>query len=539
MTGGLRSALLVKEGRALAPIWVGAVATMVAGAQAELFFASLLMFVVGAAALGAFSIGHEYAHHTLTSLLAQPLTRSRLLLSKIVVLAPMLILLSVAAALVLSRAEGIERTLGVGTIGTGWRVAIVLMPALLGLCVAPWLTMLFRSPMAGLVFTLAVPAALWISGQIAYAASLDFDFVAIEVGNPFAYAPTLVLITTGVIVVSIVAAVHGRALFAGLEALDTARDLWPFTLKRLSPAHSAVASDRRGVRRRGPLLLVVQKELRLYGSAVALAALYAVGWTAMWVAGTNAYIAGGSIEALADMYGLFIAVLVGAISVAEERALGTADMQILQPWRFWKLPMVKLATAGFVAVVLGLVVPTGLEAALPLINQPGAVGPTWIYFRFYLPGALAGATATILLTTLFSCYVSSFCVGGLRALLAALLLSFGVSSLYVNLLASVDRLSQTALAGFYGFPQRSLYRLPTATAADFQMMYVYPRRLATLAFIGFVALLLFLYLRNSKSVGRMTSMASAQLPWVAMYVGLSAAVLRGGGALLEWWLFTH
>ena len=69
-------ALIVKEGRALAPIWLGTVLLIVAATTAGMLSIALLAFIFGAAALGVFSIGHEYAHRTLTSFLAQPLNRT-------------------------------------------------------------------------------------------------------------------------------------------------------------------------------------------------------------------------------------------------------------------------------------------------------------------------------------------------------------------------------------------------------------------------------------------------------------------------------
>jgi hypothetical protein len=85
----------------------------------------------------------------LTSLLAQPLSRSRLLLSKVVVLAALLVLLSLIAALVLLRADGIVHMLGGDSAASQWRLAIVVLTPLLGLCVAPWLTLVFRNATAG------------------------------------------------------------------------------------------------------------------------------------------------------------------------------------------------------------------------------------------------------------------------------------------------------------------------------------------------------------------------------------------------------
>jgi hypothetical protein len=78
------------------------------------------------------------------------------------------------------------------------------------------------------------------------------------------------------------------------------------------------------------------------------------------------------------------------------------------------------------------------------------VGPTWDYFRFYLPSLLSSAAATLLLTTLFSSYVSTLCVGGLRALLVALPLSFSLASLYVYLIYAVDRLRHMVITNLYG-----------------------------------------------------------------------------------------
>ena len=541
MTTWLTAPLVVKEARALAPIWLGTVLTIVAGAQAGMVAGSVFAFMLGAAALGVFSIGHEYAHRTLTSLLAQPLSRSRLLMSKVVVLAPLLVLLSLVAALVPLRTDGIERLLGDGTLGARWGLAIVVLTPLLGLSVAPWLTMVFRSPMAGLVFTLAVPAALWIAGQIARAVSVDFDFVALEIGSPFEYGPALVLITIGVLAVSIVAIVHGRTLFYGLEALDAPRDFVPAAAGRLPLVGTADApSHRRRVARRGPLLLLVRKEVRLYGLVFALPALYAAGWSAMWLAGTSAYFAGDSFDALAGMYGLFIAVLVGAISVAEERALGTDNMRILQPWPSWKLSLVKLATVGLMTLLLGLAVPTALEAAMPMIGNAGAVGPTWTFFTFYLPKPLNGSAATILLTALVSSYVSTLCVGGLRALLVALPVSFSLSALYLNMLFVSERLYRTIVEGLYGRSDRPWwFGLPTATNGDYRTVFLYSRWIAAAAFIGFVALMLFLCVRTSRSGERGMTLAKAQLPWVAVYVACAAVLIRGGGAVLEWWAFTH
>ena len=57
--------------------------------------------------------------------------------------------------------------------------------------------------------------------------------------------------------------------------------------------------------------------------------------------------------------------------------------------------------------------------------------------------------------------------------------------------------------------------------------------MTTIAFIGFVALILFLYQRNFRSGERGAAMAKKQIPWVAVYVALAAVLIGGGEALLR------
>jgi hypothetical protein len=256
------------------------------------------------------------------------------------------------------------------------------------------------------------------------------------------------------------------------------------------------------------------------------------------------------------MFGLFIALLVASTSSAEERALGTTDMQRLQPWPFWKLCLVRLATVGLIALFLGLAVPIGLEAALPLIDGSGwTVGPTFGSIRFLLPKLLSNEAATLLLMALFSCYVSTLCVGGLRALLVALPSSFTLVSLYLGLLSAIGQLESKVLATMYPPPPCTLPGAPdivipgcrqswwdglsTVSNTDFMTTFLYSRRTTTVAFIGFAALILFLYVRNSRTGEGGAPLAKKQLLWVAAYVALAAVVTGGGSSLLQWWLFTH
>ena len=546
----LPAPLVLKEGRALAPIWLGAVVTIVVGAKAGWLPVALFAFVLGATALGVFSIGHEYAHRTMTSLLAQPLTRSRLLLSKVVVLAPLLILLSVIAAVVLLRAAGMERVLGSGPVGARWRLAVVVLTPALGLCVAPWLTMVFRNATAGLVFTLAVPAGLWIAGQIARAASVGFDVIKLESVRAFEYEPALILMTIGVLALSVVAGIHGRALFVGLEALDTPRDLFPGKTKSQTTIEVPTSHEfavRSGVRR-SRLAQLVSKEVRLQGLAFAVAALYAIAWVAMRLARTDLHIAGDSFETLSGMYGLFVALMVGAITIAEERSMGTTHLQILQPWAFWKQWLVKLITVSLAALFLGLAVPVGLEAAFPLIGDSGSAGPGNLFW--YVPWRiLRSSTATILLATLFSVYASTLAVGGLKALLVTLPAASVLMALFRTLSYATWTFERKVILDLYG-PSGYFNAarewvppwwdgLPTASRSDLTTAATVSDWLNLAIPIGFVILIVAFAYRNSRSAERVATLARKQLPWVLAYVVLAGVAVRGVPAILEWWLLTH
>jgi hypothetical protein len=543
----LPTALVIKEGRALAPIWLAAAVAVVASPRLGLGL-GVFAFVAGAVALGVFSIGHEYAHRTLTNLLAQPISRSRLLLSKTIVLAVMLVLLTALAAVTLLSAHATNTT---SEDAAGWRLALIFLTPVLALCVAPWLTMVCRSVIAGLVFTLAVPAGLWIAGQIARAASVGFDVIKLERLKAFEYEPALVLMTIGVLALSVVAGIHGRALFVGLEALDTPRDLFPAKAPSQTttglPTTSRESAVRSGVRR-SRIAQLVSKEVRLQGLAFAVAGLYAMAWVAMRLARTDLHIAGDSFETLSGMYGLFVALMVGAISVADERSIGTTDLQILQPWAFWKQWLVKLVTVSMVALFLGLAVPVGLEAAFPLIGDSGSAGPGNLFW-YVEWRVLRSSTATILLATLFSVYASTLAVGGLRALLVTLPAASVLMALFRFLSYATWLLERRVILDLYG-PSGYFNAarewvppwwdgLPTASRSDLRTAAIVAEWLNLAIPIGFVILIVAFAYRNSRSAERVATLARKQLPWVLAYVVLAGVTVRGVPAVLQWWLLTH
>ena len=533
MTRSVPAQLVLKEGRALAPIWLAIVATIVISNRTGQPVLGFLAFALGAVALGVYSVGHEYAHRTLTTLLAQPLSRSQLLVTKVIVLATLLALLTLVAALMLLPADAWDSGTGTPTAARWWFWLVLLTPVL-GLSVAPWLTMMSRSVMGGLVFTIAVPAALWIAGQLTRVATVGF------MADPFAYGPALTLMITGLATVSVVALVHGRAMFVRLEALDAPREIASSIRGTTSRQESTGVPSRRS----HPVVMLVQKEIRLHALALVVAAIYALVWIAMRLTRMDGYIAGQSFRTISEFYGLFIALLVGAIASAEERALGTQEWQILQPWAQWKQIAIKVAMVGSVALTLGLVVPIALEAAFPLVGDTGHAGLRTLSQLFLYFGYGNRIPLAIGFVALFSFYVSTLCVGGLRALLVALPLSAGLAQLYLGLNYATYRYGRMRLIELNGpdaFSRNGFWwrNLPTYSPQDLTTTFMVEQWLSTVALVGFVVLILFLALRNSRSAERGVTIARKQLPVVLTYVALAAVIGRAAPAYVEWWLLTH
>src|SRR4051812_43220443 len=97
--------MIKKDLRALLPLWAACIATMIGGrlAGGEYLDFSIVGYLLGSAAIGAWSIGHEYAHRTLGTLLTLPVPRWRIWLWKLEVTAPLLLSLNMIALAIFPR----------------------------------------------------------------------------------------------------------------------------------------------------------------------------------------------------------------------------------------------------------------------------------------------------------------------------------------------------------------------------------------------------------------------------------------------------
>ncbi len=399
---------VMKEFRALWVPWLACLAVMAACALAGGEWSTIPVYFLGAMALGALSMGHEYSHRTLTLLLSQPVRRGRVFGQKQGVLAALLLTLFIAAGFLMSYATG--RT---ATGHSSQRTAALVLPVVYGLLLAPCLTMLCRSAIAGTVFSLAIPGLLFIAGEL----------VALTKYGSHAEAErfSMAAMWGGALAVCAVGGVMGWWTFMRLEATEgRGTEIRLPRWLRLSRAVSASP----GLTRHHPVWLLVKKELRLQQMALTISGLYMATWAGLVV---MRYLAPDLeldfFNSVTVFYSGLIALLIGALACAEERQMGTLECQVLLPMATWKQWGVKVAAVVGLSMILAL--------GLPLVLTGGIA---WPPPEAHGPFALAVTAIPIVLLTIGGLYVSSLCTSGLWALLMSLPALWG-AVLLVGLLA--------------------------------------------------------------------------------------------------------
>ena len=383
-----------KEARALLPIFAGSAAAVILGAFVTTPAARpfvMVAFCWGTIALGAHSIGHEYAHRTLPLLLATPASRDRILARKALVLLPMVLGLTMIADVCL-RAAGFARTWQADELQT-----LLVFAPLSAISLAPWFAMLGRGTLPGIVFTMGSMGMLIVAGE--FAATLQYgyrDRPAVELFKVSLLWSMLPPLCAAV-------AIAAWRQFRRLQAIEGHRDLhmpaW------LSPARSGAA---RGVRRQSPFWVMVRKELHLQQITFVVVAIYVVAWIALWTLEHRApEVPRLPLQPLTSLYLALIAVLTGSVASAEERHLGTLPSQLLLPLAAWKQWAIKSATALGLALMVGIVLPYVLYAIVPPPDDR-------------LPLRLWKEPAIVILLTTLSLYVSSLCGSAVRAMVASI-----------------------------------------------------------------------------------------------------------------------
>lgn len=388
-----------KELRALLPWWaaVAAATPLLAWATQPSFpgfryqeqLLGLFAYALGVMAVAAVAVGHELSSGTLASLLVQPVSRTRVLLIKLVVLS---VALAGAGAIGAWAFGGVPRFV----VPRGaWRL-IVWGPVAAGLGLVPLLTIVTGRALGGIVFGILIPGIVFALCSWFIPDTLD--------------ANNLPMVSPEVWRVTWLATLALSA--AGLATLMWIFPRWQAARGGSSHAAAAPIADAgapaAAVRRARPphwVLLTIGKELRLQSMTLTISGFFVLGSLgAAVVRYFSPESPGPSFEAMAIIHAACVCLMAGALSSAEERQLGTWAAQVLSPRRFRNVWAVKTAVTVGLAITLAI--------GVPLLLARLDAG-----FRFDFDSEWIPAVA---LATVAAIYVSSFSMTGLSALIASM-----------------------------------------------------------------------------------------------------------------------
>ena len=487
------SPALSKEIRALLPLWGASIAAMAAafvwrdGGRHLLPGPKLAVcaYVVGSLAIGAQSVGQEYTYRTLPMLLSQPADRRRMYLLKFIVSAVMLLTLAALAGTTFAKVSGPESA----------RFALVVLPVLCGLFLAPLLTMICRSTLAGMILGGSAMALTWV-------VTLAIAWFGFGVEPEAAENIILGRWTLGVTVLCPLAGFLGWRRFTGLEDTEAAS---------LALHLPQWLRSTEGARCHSPLHALAAKEVHLQQLAFVLAGLYIIGW-AIWVL-LQPYmtsLATFPMGAVMLLYCMGLAIMIGALASAEERQHGTLDWQLLLPTPAWQQWMVKIGVTLALALLFGVGLPLLLIQLTPRASLPA----------IRMSGNLA---VLIVLLTASSAYISSLCGSGVRAMVLSLPIGLAVAY-FVQMVSGALRWVTLKLAG------PLMADIVTGAIAPSS---VDPAGVLVFAARGFsitlVPLLLWFGFVNHSSSAPTARRVLQQIGWIALLI--AAGIFLVGGVL--------
>jgi ABC-type transport system involved in multi-copper enzyme maturation permease subunit len=481
---------LRKEFRELLPLWGGTVGVMLVcwmlrypdAMPTEWLYGWALSFggeqivglaayAVGAVVLGASSIGQEYFHHTLETLLIQPVARRRLLLVKFGVLAPMLGSIGVVALVAFK--GGLQGSLMLGV-----------LPLVSGLCLAPWFTMMCRSAMAGAVFSaVALPLVLVAGVSLRLPTASMWPLLG---------------------AIAVVGAVMTWRTFLGLEVAGASS-----TEIHVSAFAGRAGSRARAGRTQHPLWLLLKKEARLQELTFVLTGLYVLIFAV--IIGGQSLIPETASEPALYVTAFFqtglVPILIGALASAEERRLGVTEWHVLLPFAAWKQWALKVGFIGALAYMLVVVLPTLLESMAGIPDVRGGVSAT-----------------QVVMLSIAALYVSSLCSTGLRAFLAtvpvmalALLVAAALISIVAVLTAPAVKSLAAALQSIVPLDRQDYYWWRAANLGA--------RGAVFWIIAGFALLVLYAAFTNHRTADRGMTRLVKQGAWLAAYVVAAWLVL--------------
>ena len=360
------------------------------------------------------------------------------------------------------------------------------VPVLCGLFLAPWLTMACRNPIAGTVFTVAIPGILLVAGELIGVAQYGYGSVMEAFRRAFVWFGTLGLCAVG--------AAASYWTFLRLEAIDGGGE--DARLPQWLRSRTSASTTSAELTTRHPVWLLVKKELCLQQLPLVLAALYVLGWCT--AAALTPFISDVVYWYALTSYAGLLSLVVGSSASAGERQIGTLEWQVLQPMAASKQWAVKVGVVWVVAMVLALGVPTLLVYFGRLMRSGG---PAWS-----LRPELVTSTFVTMLTS-GSLYVSSLSRSGLWALVMSLPATLG-AWIFLNLSMS-----------WIGIGWFKAARIPAM--------------LTLLLIGGFVAILLRFASANHRSSDRPAERVWRQVLFMAAYIGAAVIAMAAAVQSLE------
>jgi len=300
------------------------------------------------------AFGSEFEHRTLGQWLVQPRSRGDLYREK----------LGVAGGIAGTAAVIFFLTTGQSMGHDLLELALIFGSLLiLGLASAPFFTLISRSTLAGFVFTLTVPMALYLILQTL----LDVYHARVYPDLLYRSSEEKALLWAGGAIYLGVMALAGWRVFKrlewreggaggsstlGLYALTGAWDRW---IGRRWLGQPSTAQ-------------LIRKELRLHVVPWLVAGILVGLWglslvIRKWAPESEWGVAvanPSTVTLFAGIVGAFIFLVTGASAIAEERVLGTLEWQWTQPVPMARQWRIKVGVAAGLALTLGLVLPAAL-----------------------------------------------------------------------------------------------------------------------------------------------------------------------------------
>ncbi len=308
----------------------------------------LLAFVLGIPLLAATPVGAEFQQHTMSLLLAQPIGRRRLWAEK-----------EVAAVLVTVIVAGVQLAVLDLAVLHALRPVLWLF-AVTMVCSAAFWTLVARSIVGGLAFSLASWLMLEVAGGLALESFGYVSYRWVFLNHPALNAARV--------------AYSALTLWLGWRAFSR--------FQIASAAHADLSGsaarlplpDVLRCRPTGVLANMVRVELRLHRPTFFVAVLFAAIWlvalTAFAIHPVNPAIMEATFTSLVAVYVLLALVLAGTISLGESASLGLHEWELTLPIRARTAWLLKLSAALVIAALLVFALPAALSlltsATLPV-----------------------------------------------------------------------------------------------------------------------------------------------------------------------------